>query len=261
MKQIIGWDWSVVFSPMIVVLYIFFFGTIFFYVQQIHILKDCDVIRYKQRHYPPLFFLTHAMIIWRTSSAVCILTFSTAFTIFIILLLFQLEEVFSIPIWIILFPIFCFIGTFSTWIVLEKWDLHKFRVIAVILSLVGALFVEFVGLKLDGIVNWSWYVIMSPLFVLAGMIPLGISIGIMEKGGFSSARDIILIAIGACGGVVLVCISPAIVFEILLALKLQGDRNYLYMLVFIPLFLVEGLLLVLLGILNIVALITKKPVY
>jgi len=121
------------------------------------------------------------------------------------------------------------------------------RAIPCFLTVILLLFFIFMFLKLDQLVDWSWYVVMIPYFVLKAALVIcpvilsGISFWAsysvrsytrwsQDSGMFCLISTILSVLVYA----------PLMVFVVLAIQKAEGDNNLTYALIFTPLFILEG---------------------
>jgi len=127
----------------------------------------------------------------------------------------------------------------------EKWLDH---IIPACLSMFFLLFFAFLVLKLDGAVDWSWFSVMIPLFVLEGFlvcVPTLLSIysnfccenWMEERSRWPADAGAYCIVAAA---IVVLILGPLLAFEILLAQHLEGQISISFAIIFIPVFLLEG---------------------
>lgn len=205
---------------------------------------------------------------------------------FLVLATIRLCGVEDLPWWVVLLPLYLVLLAISVviaWIagydtILE--DEQRFdRLVPIFGNLLLTLFLIFLSLCLDGIIEWSWHLIFIPLFVYKGiMILLPIVLSVLtvyldHKGSYwledrsrwpgnwsflikqlfneifwSNSYQIHPFLPAHMGSyciaatlIAILVIGPLLAFELLLAKKLDNPEDDTpYSLIFIPLFILEG---------------------
>ncbi|PRP87583.1 transmembrane protein [Planoprotostelium fungivorum] len=186
----------------------------------------------------------------------------TLITLWIILLVLKLDGTTSLPHWAVFLPLIIttflwsqlplWVGGFSS-ILSDSRRIDRILGCSVILSL--AVFLILLVLKLDGRMEETWYVVMSPLWVGKGifmMTPIFFTVvklwvylcgcGLTccrSTTRFFSHWGTLCVTFLGISTMVLV---PLLVFEILMAQLLQGIAHP-FAVVFIPIFVIEGFIL------------------
>lgn len=123
------------------------------------------------------------------------------------------------------------------------------RVIPSFLSIFFLVFFVFLVMKLDGVIDWSWYYVMVPLFVLKGFIicvPTFLSIfsSVCCEWHWMARRSRWQTDMGGycivAAAVIVLLIGPLLAFELLLAQRLEAQMMTSFAIIFIPVFLLEG---------------------
>jgi hypothetical protein len=125
------------------------------------------------------------------------------------------------------------------------------RVFIMIASVIVALTLILVVLKLDKVISWNWVLVLIPFWVLLGFTLIypalmlfcascsysfRSNIRIVESEGVSTGVSLHLLCIGFI-------MAPILTWVVLTALNLDGTAHRSWPVVFIPIFIIEGLLL------------------
>jgi len=190
----------------------------------------------------------------------------TCAALFLILLCIKVTSDTSMGWWTVFLPVLIQSCIFITVLVVGNydkiWEDDQWidRALPISMTIVLILSLIFIFLKLDGVISWTWYFTLIPVFILQGMFIV---------------IPIILTAISACGsysvrsrtrwsdetsafctvavGIILLLIGPLLSLEILLAQHAEGANHLSYAIMFIPLFILEGCGILGCGVLNFIA--------
>lgn len=135
------------------------------------------------------------------------------------------------------------------------------RLFLLLSSIQIAIILLFVVIKLDNVVSWNWYKVLIPLWVYFGFILVYPLIATTCAGcSYSARRNIRLAdAEGACFAFSahMWCIgflaAPILTWFILAALNLDGNAHRSWAVVFIPIFIIDGLLIIACGVFDLIA--------
>jgi len=138
----------------------------------------------------------------------------------------------------------------------DKWFDRSIPVCASFLFLV---FLMFLVLRMDGYIEWKWYFIFIPLFtikLLLMVVPCFLTLAKCCCWSWTNRNsrwtDDSTAFCTAAGVLAIFLYAPLCVFEVLLAQKLEHTINISWVLIFVPVFVIEGVILCGCGIITIV---------
>eukprot|EP01117_Protostelium_nocturnum_P002859 TRINITY_DN13779_c0_g1_i1.p1 TRINITY_DN13779_c0_g1~~TRINITY_DN13779_c0_g1_i1.p1 ORF type:complete len:396 (-),score=57.33 TRINITY_DN13779_c0_g1_i1:45-1178(-) len=132
----------------------------------------------------------------------------------------------SLQFWRVFLPLLILLTLFVFIPLVMRWWSFRAKPVILLPMVTLIIFIAFLVIKLDGNVDWNWFFIMIPLWVTEGLIVL-MSAPLYGVGALVSA---------------IFTLGPLVAFQILLALKLEGMNSLRYVIVFIPVFVMEGIL-------------------
>lgn len=257
----VDWEWKYSLIP----LYIVVFQVIFAPILYDLISSKFDYTFEEEldpddNHYcgPIFFFLTYIMPLASSkgSGRLQVFPITLGLALFFIFAMMRIAGVETMKWWAVFIPL----NIVLIWISLiflavgqgcfrDEQRFDRLMILSGILLLV--LFFIFLGLRMEGVITWSWMKVMIPLFVLKGLavlLPAVLSLMsiIMDRCGsywledrtrWAEAAGSYCMALSA---VVVLVLGPLLAFEILLAQRLDDDRETSYALIFVPLFILEG---------------------
>jgi len=189
------------------------------------------------------------------------LVYSASVTVSAFLIMYGIKAGFyennnSFPWWAVFFPLLVETG-YGLWVLIcggndlePIWIDQKWidRILGCIVAVLMLLFLIFTFLKLDNHLDFTWYQVLVPLFIVKGFlvfIPLFLTIWV---GCFRSSylrrktrwhKESPVLCMVSVVLIVLVLV-PLLTFEILLAQRAEGDNHLNYKLIFTPIFIIEG---------------------
>jgi hypothetical protein len=207
---------------------------------------------------PIFFFLLFVVPIQegKNKTKVVMYPLMTSFLLFLILFFIRINHPDALPWWGVFLPLLVALLLVSIIPLMVGYgvfsDRRRFdRILPSILTLVLIVFVVFLFLKLDETIDWNWYQVMIPLWVLESLlvvIPPVLSILTFIFDRADSywlddrtrwTDDVGPFCITSLIFSVLV-ITPLLTFQVLLAQYLENDLDTTYAMIFIPLFVLEG---------------------
>jgi len=249
----INWHWGVVFIPMLVVVYQMFFAPLVYDILRSHFTYDFeDELAPEKTMRPIFFFLFFLMPLQSGRPLHRFLVFAPiiSLVLFILLLLVRLSGV-AVMWWLVFLPLL----VFGIYMVILPHMVHRHptkwldHVVPSFASLLLFLFFLFLFLKVDGVLDWSWFVVMVPLFILKGFLicaPMLMtffsyfccSFWMVDHSRWPGDAGAYCIVAAA---VAVLILGPLLAFEVLMAQRLEGVISTSYSLIFIPIFLLEGI--------------------
>jgi len=262
----ITWDWGVIFIPLYLVIIQILFAPIiydlisskFSYTFEEELDPDDN-----QLCGPIFFFLAFILPMSddKSTGRSSLYPVVSFFVLFLIFAIIRIAGVSHLPWWAVFLPLYVVIiytGVIIMWIAgydtCMNDDQRFDRIVPVIGNTLLILFLIFLSLKLDGAITWSWYIVMTPLFILKGLvvlIPIILSILTLyfdQKGSYwledrTRWPDHLGSYCITATLVILLVLGPLLTFELLLAQRLEhkdSENQPSYALIFIPLFILEG---------------------
>jgi len=276
---VIHWSWFYVFIPFYIIVLQMIYLPILYDCLSVYFEKDFEDDLSPEKHVccsPVFYYIIFVLTLGTNSNGLKrSLVYSVSGTVSAFLVMYGIKAGFfendpSFPWWGVFFPLLieCCFGLFilihggGT---LDKlWEDDKWidRVLACLVIFMLFIFFIFTFLKLDDHISWTWFKVLSPLFIMKGflvLIPLVLTIWV---GCFRSSylrrktrwhQESPVFCMVSVVLIILVLV-PLLTFEILLAQKAEGSNHLNYKLIFTPLFIIEGCSVVGCVALNIMAL-------
>jgi hypothetical protein len=242
---VINWQWKYIFIPLYILLFQLMFIPLSYQIVKLKMNDtledelDWDEDRSKD-FCGPLFFFFIISLLKKKNSSYFLFPILIAFIFFLILTISQICGKISILWTNIFIPLFliCF------WIIALIFFIKEFptnsirlyRIFITIGILLLFLFFLFLSLKLDSKINWSWYIIMIPLFIIEFLfIIVPILLDLLTEKEISVFWNM---------AIIISLLAPLFTFQLLLANHLQNNNHTPYKIIFIPLFILEGYLFI-----------------
>jgi hypothetical protein len=126
------------------------------------------------------------------------------------------------------------------------------RFFIIVASIIGALVMLLIVLKLDRVISWNWVLVLIPLWVLFGFAVIYPALMLFCAECSYSFRSNIRIVdaegVGTGVGFHIFCVglvfAPIFTWVLLTALNLDGTSHRSWPVIFIPIFIIEGLMLI-----------------
>jgi len=272
---VIDWSWPIVFIPFYIVIVNLLYTPIIYEISSFYFERDFeDKLVPNETCFGPVFYFI-LFVIPLGYSAVQILRFliySVFVTTFAFIICFVVKVSVnnsSLAWWGVFLPLLieCFIlillliSGATTWTIISQDEKWIDRALLIMCSCLMFLFFLFCSLKLDGNIEWSWFQVLVPLFMMKGLlvlIPIGFSL-LMFFGSYSMKQKTrwkkAPSALCFLASILAIFVyTPLFTFEILLAQHAEGSNHLRFVVMFIPLFIIEGLSLIGCVVLNGIAL-------